>query len=891
MNLKDPSFLTFTGDPIMGQPPTRLFVGGAELNKWQATEVRNVYQKHCMNAGLSISPSSLTHKVLLDGTSVRILRNGLQDTVFVEHALKGGGGTELPHGFLVEGSWIDPQVLGLRDQTGLYPVWVNPPQALKGIYGTHQLCHFEGSAEVGNFRVVPVVAAGDNGVWDMAWHSTQTSESRPKPLPLKITGDDATDFWHNPHFGGGASIHTGEGVSVYTMAEPSAIIAEDPSPIYFPAQANAIGTMAVLQGVRFAYVNDGLQAFAFRSEVVHRVAPAVPPSVPPVEYVLDQARSLFMYVPLATTVSDTVVGASDLGEDPSAVVGGTRIVNANPPLGRDLSYGNFITRADGAVDTYGWYGVDGEYTYAPTVLEGVELIPFPLAWASGIAEPYTYRSRTTSTKTAKQIKEHAVALMGITDCEYASIEHDIGYPRNSYIRTGAETWSLGQQMSWFTGGGAGYSDASNTITRRELTVSVITPISSTLKFIWGELNILEGEVNSQANLLYKTDQKRREFRSIHYAYSIFDRQNIPGFLPSSAPLPLAQIGYPPWTPLIPAGTTATKPDIFTSFVEGSSLNPAFLATQTAYIADVGFGAGVMAPTIVDAPLTNSVAYSYTTRHIIDYDHKGQFCVAIRVTVACSGATWGEPSSPPWRGASETKSDANYTVTIKLEVKWADKALREQTLYTGFCTRPCFESVRMRYKNIYYPLGGFADDPTHDIFVRIAPQLNVPSDSYAQLYTLAYPQETSDNLVCADYLGDSDFSDPELASTDSFDYSQGEDYPQQKYRPGVLYKRTFKLGDFPSALYLIGACKISCTQNDLPLTDENGDSIPGRVSYFYIPTLKTCIETEEFNILIRDDAFEDWTVDLIGAADTTVWPNSEKPRPADPKTWNIKLNRI
>jgi len=132
-----------------------------------------------------------------------------------------------------------------------------------------------------------------------------------------------------------------------------------------------------------------------------------------------------------------------------------------------------------------------------------------------------------------------------------------------------------------------------------------------------------------------------------------------------------------------------------------------------------------------------------------------------------------------------------------------------------------------------------------------------------------------HLVCADVRAD--ITGPaatKVQSTAGIEFSSiegGAIRPHMRYVTGQLYARTFKLSDFPDALWLLHSTKCDATLNDAG----------AGATYYYMPALKTTIDTEDFHVEVRDGVHETWSDEFM--------PGTSQP--ADPVDRNIKLYRV
>ena len=292
------------------------------------------------------------------------------------------------------------------------------------------------------------------------------------------------------------------------------------------------------------------------------------------------------------------------------------------------------------------------------------------------------------------------------------------------------------------------------------------------------------------------------------------------------------------------------------------LEPAFPAT---------LGVGTTTTTVLaDNRPINTGSYTYTSRYVIDFDHKGQFYAAIKVVVDCTGAEWRESG---YQGNMTEYVPPTYTVDIYLETNWKG-AVAQTLLTTATAIRTAFEFTAINKQNPYYFLQPLEIDK-QTMIVRVPPTFGLPMEAMTQIKNIATHQGVNQHLVCADVRDD--ITGPAVAKTQSragIDLSTiegGAIRPHTKYVTGQLYARTFKLADFPDALWLLNATKCDATE------DDGGIG----AGYFYMPALKTTIDTVDFHVEVRDGVHETWSDDFMPGAS----------QPADPLDRDIKLYRV
>ncbi|MEY2654129.1 MAG: hypothetical protein RLZZ524_1157, partial [Pseudomonadota bacterium] len=86
-------------------------------------------------------------------------------------------------------------------------------------------------------------------------------------------------------------------------------------------------------------------------------------------------------------------------------------------------------------------------------------------------------------------------------------------------------------------------------------------------------------------------------------------------------------------------------------------------------------------------------------------------------------------------------------------------------------------------------------------------------------------------------------------------------PHRKFVTGMLYARTFRLADFPDALWLL-----TKTRCDMKLNGNDADEL--QPNWYYMSALKNTIDNTKFHIELRDGVLVQWSDEIplgFGAA--------------------------
>jgi hypothetical protein len=253
---------------------------------------------------------------------------------------------------------------------------------------------------------------------------------------------------------------------------------------------------------------------------------------------------------------------------------------------------------------------------------------------------------------------------------------------------------------------------------------------------------------------------------------------------------------------------------------------------------------VFSEVVADVGEENVASYDYTSRYVIDFDHKGQFWAAIVVRVVSTGLLWERGA---YRGDMVRTNEAAVTVSIHFESNWRGTVDTQLLASATSVTRPPFEyTILLKPNPYFFEVPGSEDKQT--MMVRMPPVPGIPIEAMSQMQTLMSHQGVNPHLACADVRDD--ITDPKVISKQGIEFSQmlPTIKPHTKFVSGQLYARTFKLSDFPDALWLLSALKCDAAMDDSPSGEK----------WHYLPDLKDTIDTQEFHIEVRDGVIEQWS---------------------------------
>lgn len=843
MSLRNQNWTDLSGNPITGRVPPRLVsMNGVQPSVRQMGMIAHHYKLLTYMVTVSIIPYLVQERTLLDGTRIRMVSSYGVDTVYVWPTGGDGKSSELAHGFLVEASWIDPQILGKAPKN---LIWRRVPQAKGGVSAYNQIVLTTTNKGKPRIHVLPLVRSG-GVVWDFRAHKTEG----PAWLPFALKSDASPQRldYHPAHFSNGHVIIDEKGAVLLTGSEPNQVGENDegfyPLPAFTDGKAGHLG----LQAYREAEVRNQ-KRMAFVYDKVKRLGKKA--------YAIEATTKQQLSFPVSMPMENSTFTASNLGETPS---GDLKAIYIKGDFGA-RSWGTYIRLNTGGL------GVISENTisFMHDVIE--EVVSPPI-----INTADAFRLEITEVRAPTQRVEDLIAVASADEHEFIAWEHEVSYPSVIYRRGGTET--AGYEYDPFTSylySGGSYGVSSMTYRRGNCDWSIVTPVSSRFDLNWRKLAFFEGDVAGVTTGFNYIDSSFRKFRTTHFTLDVVGNTDAatPGTVPEQY--------YPPYNPNSQPGDIVVSPDLYSSAAYAGDLRPKWLALAAEYAVNGGH----KEENVGYAAQTNTVSYSLKSRHVIDYDHRGRFYAALRVEVACTGALWRN-TPPDIIGSVRKISDPNYTVKIYFEVGW-NQETDSLLLLESSCTREMFEVTEIRISNpYYYP----SPNDQLDILIRMPPLITPPIEAMRQLYNLAGHQGVNPHIACQDIETQAPYNDPQHISSTGVEFSyikDGQEIAPSKYAPGCLYARTFKVGDFADALWLLFA-----TQCDAPLNNARNVEPPLPL-WHYMPDLKEGIENQVFHIEARNGKIGQWSHLLKGKK--AEGQNKEMQRPSDPKELKIKLHKV
>ena len=837
MKLFDPQFINFDGTPVTGRVPPKLRVEeGCELTQQQAGAVKHAYKLFRDALKLSVGDFLVQNRTLQDGTRVRMESMQGQDTVYV-WPTGGGAEIKLPHGFVVKTNWRGPKIFR-RILHGASVSWkflgVPVPQAGADITSANQV-YRSGGAKY--FLLPEVFQRAKKVLWDYA-RRAGLNMTASTGLPFVLKDWSSGEFNLSlPHYAAEDKILNTAAEVLYTMpTSPQILLPTAPEPDeakYLAAATDASGNELAMQHMRSAIISPttGLTKFRYCNEVLRRYGAAT--------YTPTQRNLTEIILPYGAQTNTTGFTDGLLGVDLTGRV-----------------FFKALAQSAGSVS-----GTNGDITWMTGVysydMTGASL--YEAVVEDAHREVYSPGAATPDER------PKIIALPGKDGVVFANLVYALNYPTTINWRMGTKKHYI-TTMAWMYS--PYYYGVNSFEARRIDTAYGIAGVPRvSLELGWKTFNILEGTTTGVFTGHKYVDIKATD-SSLSFQY--------PG-------------GTFPATTYVTAATYdphMSLSDLY-AWLPANNVKPTLTDPIPVQYPPAALGANTTTTT-EDVRPANSASYHYISRHLIDYDHKGQFYAALRIEVTAAGATWVEDRSY-YDGHMIPGVNPTYTVSIYFESQWgldpvgAESALLSTAsvlLSTESVSRPAFEFASLEKLNPYYwGLPAYIDRST---FVRMPPSLTPAPDALEQFKALTNHQGFNDRLACEDVRSDLPGSTRSAHGVEFSTESGGRIVPPEKYVTGQLYARTFSIGQFNEALWMLTSLAI-----DAPLDNFVPDWDPERPGWYYFPATKAALSVMR-HIEVRDGVIENWSDELPG--ETSGFPPTAAP-PPEPLARDIKLYRV
>ena len=782
----------------------------------------------------------------------------------------------LPHGFLVTSAYSTPMIYR-RVGDGSPGVWGfaddTIPQAAKTLRATNQAFVPPGDTDTGSKAFVhPAVLTKLDKVWDWARHAGAPDGANPEyvPINLVVRGPPRSRA-HHPHYAVRDKIVNLAGTTLFQMTDayPGWLpLDERGAPATMTPATDSTGMLVGL----FTFRERQIPAterynVQYRNVLVKRTDPEV--------YVADGAHEDNQFiVPLWSAQYTAVTGSTTNLDGEVAPQGVLAIIQT--AVGPSLATPTAGTHKWASSFGSGWQWI----TYGHP--DNDALVGYTYFTETPLSKTVTTTLDGYTDKEVTQADAPTVLpvarLPWTSTAMNVSLSVNVSYPVDRYMRGGTATASFSHTPLLDAQYGVDLSSIDRRDSRYKQTGAVGIELTLPGSNWNPALKLFEG--SSLGDL---TGSKRLDTHQ-HFVSTFLwgGYMLIAGDTPAYDPWE----GYEGLTYTESGGTRFYDQNGIaadTTLVRFSALAATLHAMDQGPRMQAIHALGSSVTTDVDTFVPPSCVgnYDYTSRYIIDFDLRALFYAAIVVRVQCTGARWDQSTAPgAFVGQLAKTSDPSYTVTISLETD-TDGTKATKVLLTGTCTRPAFEFDMKRYTNPFrYPY----IDSSLDLVFYMPPQLSPTVEFYRQLRTLSNYQGSNPHLAGEDFFKDENHA-PLFAgykSSKGIEYSylrDGVEIPHNKYVQGTLYARTFKLSDFPDALWMLHSLKM-----DAPLDNiyPQPPAAPA-VMWYYLPAVGAAIANTEYSVEARDGVIFDWTVDIVPNPGTTVPPlKSDR---------NIKLYRI
>lgn len=847
MSLANKNWVGLDGTPVTGAVPPQLLVMQGKLTPERHGAVAHAYHLFCLAKATAVGEFFISNRVLTDGTRVRCESMQKIDRVLVW----ADGGEDvvakLPHGFGVITNWQAPRFYWKPNKTAWQAPGNTPPQLQSGDVTYNHVTYEMQNGDRKWWEFFPMVySAKSKQLWGWAPYKgldmTRDGATLPEPgfgrgknaivpIALNYPNGKGGVVRRSRHFAVDDWILAQDGQKLYAMTEVEPMTLNGTDPLRkLPPCSDATGTAVALQQWRRWLVSPANEIYRFRlcNEVLERTGPT-------------QYARLARHVEEFSTAlrlpnNDTQFG-DQIEEQPE-----------EPNLQRLFMAGSTV-----------W--TIGTIAYTQQGLPYV--IPDPywssqIAWVSyachfsplGVDETRgIHRSSAGGWRRSKGVLKgsdeypHFMPIPSWGSMEYCSLINELAFPpainMMAIAKIARTVANVGDLLNC-------YGLAYHLIYRRNAEHAINETPKLTLNFGWTRICMLEGSVQGDYKGHANEDHRtiKNSYINNQYETEVMKRW---------------------WTY---ADLTGMSDDDGGGTVGYTKLN----ATMSSLIDFAGISAefpgnGI---TLVDESdkrePTCTGSYNYKTRYILDFDNRAQFCAAIRVEVSCENASWSQIPGA-YLGALQDDGPAQYTVAVFFEVR-VGSASYDKLLVKESVSKKAFEFRAIEYDNVLiWP----QSDADRRLWVYMPPELVPPMEAHMHLEAIAAHQGINTNFAGHDVPGIGAVIPAKQVSEKQLEYSRyngQKEIPHPKRPTGILYARTFTLGEYlDSALWMLGRrfLKFDASEN---LNYLNPDSPP----WHYFPKLGRAITSDEkIHIEFRENQFVDWTDDIPSTS-----PSNPKP---------------
>lgn len=710
------------------------------------------------------------------------------------------------------------------------------PQAQDGIYTYNSRLHLDPDDPTHKkIIIMPSVLSRGKAVWDWARHAVEPSvEQRTVPLALRVLGDTSNfpkPDLHATHYSTDGKIVGGEDVVLYEAQLTPPILAVDPEEAeWLPTTSDSAGKEAAIQHWRHAVISPiaNVWKFVFANETIKRTAPKM--------YVLaGGSRHVVEVVTPFSEVTQTTLNetTAELGEEPENMLHATKVTYSS---GMSFGYSGGMGRASTGM------------TETPIDISGRTN---PIPGTRALTEKMKQTSGSPITT------EHIIAVGAADGVDHISIDNSLQYVRDVYWRCGEATAIFSKYDVYgdsFTGDKYGVD--SIRLLRKDMHYHLDGTPALLLDAGWHKIKAIEGTTTGRMDGKLYTDISTTHFDNFQWSNSVSEGHGHRFITRANSPVGI------------------TGDELFAWFQQ----NDVLMTEVATWAEEFGPIPGhTDEETVKDEPPSNTAEYSLKSRYVIDYDHRGQFYVAIRVEVECKDGAW-KHAPEVYLGYMEVDKIPTYTVKIYFESNW-NGVTAEKLLVTETCDRPMFEAQTLIKTNPYYwPAPIELERP---VYVRMPPVIRPDENVILQLKNMSLHQGVNDCMAMSDVRDD---LPPNTVSDSIVEYSyikDGKEISHRKRAKGMLYARTFSLSEFDESLWLLRHTRCDAVEGGFSPPLE----FPPRPAWFYMPVIKAAL-SKKFHIELRDGVIKQWSDDVPGKEDPRT--GARKKAPADPTKRDIKL---
>lgn len=816
--MNDPVFLEFDGTPVPGRVPVKYSVMTPHVSALTVQAVQHAYADFCTTKRLSLAQTHAVDLSLPNGARARIISRFDIDSVFVWE--DAGDDEKLPHGLLVIVPWHPPFIFRKDREEGWVIAGDHIPQAVQPIYAYNGSENVEGAA----FYITPFVR-NQWLLWDHIGREAYDNGEAPVPAPVNLRLGGAPDNFGSATHDAFDNAIKAEAEDLYSMEDSPAILFDESDLLNeLPTDTDTVATRIAMNSYRRAALSDYVYKYRFCSEEVRRSS----------EESYNQVHRYVTDVTAAESLNNVDIDQNSTFIGPTDRNGVLEDVDIAQTGAYTATHG-----ATGLVAIRYWYTLFDFRTLYSRGTVGVR-------WGvrdneTTIPETLKVRRQDGYTHVLEEsavdetVTENVLLLGDTEGLSGVIVKTRYSYPTSRYWRAGTRSVDFDPTDVYGTSFPLNYYAQTQKVKDRRNAEVLMTPESHVdVELGWTTIRLFDTAGSGALSGSY-------------YAINTTGQNNIdPDFANEATSTPY----HPGESYSSPSDGTIPRTDYINlrwySASQSGKMAAEILSKKARYT-------GTSSLVERDEACVNTVEYTYTSRTIIDYDHRSRFYAAIRVEVDCRGMARDDSTGP--RGFLTTHEGPTYTVRIHFESKWKDKDLVEVLLVEETGEHPGFEFATISHENPFlWPFDGALAYPT---YVQLPPALALPSDGMDQLITLVRHQGVNTNF-CAEYYQPAagDFESERGIEYSYLNRKTGIITPHDRYCAGMLYCRTFKLSDMPGALWLIKATKCDATENNALLTEP----------YFYMPALGSALQ-EVRHIELRDGAVHTWTDEIPQEGDT------------------------